>query len=89
MRAFTSMRHFVAANAQVFHRLEVIEHHQLELSTHLSDTDRKLDEFFRRLDKKAFFPKQGIFYDGQIFDAYRFVSDLVRSAKRRIVLFGP
>ena len=87
MRAFTSMRHFVAANAQVFHRLEVIEHHQLELSTHLSDTDCKLDEVFRRLDKEAFFPNQGIFYDGQIFDAYRFVSDLIRSAKHRIVLF--
>lgn len=32
-------------------------------------------------------PKQGVFCDGQIFDAYQFVSDLIRSAKQSIVLF--
>jgi transposase-like protein len=31
-------------------------------------------------------PVEGIFYDGQIFDAYKFVNDLIRSAKQRIVL---
>ena len=40
---------------------------------------------FRRLDANIQ-PMQGIFYDGQVFDAYRFVSDLMRKAKRSIIL---
>ncbi len=87
MRAFTSMRHFLATNALVFQRLEVIEHHQLELATHIADTDHRLDEVFKRLDDGSVRPTQGIFYDGQIFDAYTFVSGLIRSAKSRIILF--
>ena len=87
MDAFVALRHFVLANAEVFQRLEVIEHHQLELATHIADTDHRLDEVFKRLDDGSVRPTQGIFYDGQIFDAYTFVSDLIRSAKSRIILF--
>lgn len=43
-------------------------------------------DVFRRLDEGSVQPKQGIFYDGQVYDAYTFVSDLVKSAKRSIVL---
>ena len=86
MRAFTSMRHFLASNAQVFQRLEVIEHHQLELAAHQADTDHRIEEVFQLLESGQQ-PQQGIFFDGQIFDAYTFVSDLIRSAKKSIVLF--
>ena len=86
MRAFTAMRHFLASNAQVFHRLELIEHHQLELAAHQADTDHRLEEVFQLLESGQQ-PAQGIFFDGQIFDAYTFVSDLIRSAKKSIVLF--
>lgn len=86
MRAFTAMRHFVASNAQVFQRLEVIEHHQLELASHQADTDQRIKEVFQLLEAGQQ-PQQGIFFDGQIFDAYTFVSDLIRSAKKSIVLF--
>ena len=79
MRAFTAMRHFLASNAQIFQRLDSIERHQLI-------TDQRIDEVFRRLDEGQQ-PAQGIFFDGQIFDAYTFVSDLIRSAKKSIVLF--
>ena len=78
MRAFTSMRHFLANNAQVFQRLSTIEYHQIE-------TDKRIDEVFKRLDANTT-PQQGIFFDGQVFDAYRFASDLVRKAKKSIVL---
>ncbi len=78
MRAFVAMRHFLANNAQVFQRLANIEYHQIE-------TDRRIDEVFKRLDANVQ-PQQGIFYDGQVFDAYRFVSDLIRKAKNSIVL---
>lgn len=86
MRAFTAMRRFIAANAQVFQRLEVIEHTQLSLATHQEEADKKFEEIFRRLDDGSVTPKQGIFYDGQIFDAYVFITERVREAKRRIVL---
>ena len=78
MRAFVAMRHFLANNAQVFQRLANIEYHQIE-------TDKRIDEVFKRLDANVQ-PQQGIFYDGQVFDAYQFVSDLVRKAKNSIVL---
>lgn len=78
MRAFVSMRHFLANNAQVFQRLANIEYHQIE-------TDKRIDEVFKRLDANIQ-PQQGIFYDGQVFDAYRFVCDLIRKANRSIVL---
>ena len=78
MDAFVAMRHFLANNAQVFQRLANIEYHQIE-------TDRRIDEVFKRLDANTQ-PQQGIFYDGQVFDAYQFVSDLVRKAKSSIVL---
>lgn len=78
MRAFVAMRHFLASNAQVFERLSNIEYHQIE-------TDKRIDEVFKRLDANTQ-PQQGIFFDGQVFDAYQFVSDLVRKAKKTIAL---
>lgn len=85
MRAFVSMRRFISTNAQLFQRLETIEYHQLEMKQHQEATDKRIDEVFKRLDANIP-PIQGIFYDGQVFDAYRFVSDLMRKAKRSIVL---
>ena len=78
LRAFTSMRHFLSNNAQIFQRLSTIEYHQIE-------TDKRLDEVFKRLDAQTP-PQQGIFFDGQVFDAYRFVADLIKNAKQSIVL---
>ncbi len=48
----------------------------------LQSVNQKIDH----LVQSAFPPKQGIFFDGQIFDAYQFVSDLIRGAKKSIVL---
>ena len=53
------------------------------LEQRVSKTEEKIDFFVRM----ALPPVEGIFFDGQIFDAYTFVSDLVRSAKKRIILF--
>ena len=78
MRTFVAMRHFLASNTQIFQRLSNIEYHQIE-------TDKRIEEVFKRLDANMQ-PQQGIFYDGQVFDAYQFVSDLVRKAKKTIVL---
>ena len=86
MDAFVSMRHFLINNADVFRRLSTIEYHQLEMMQHQQESDKRIDEVFRRLDEGRVRPKQGIFYDGQVYDAYTFVSDLIKSAKRSIVL---
>lgn len=86
MRAFTAMRSFLMSNAHVFQRLETMEHHQLLMQTHLSDTDRKIEEILTRLDRKESEPIEGFFFDGQIFDAYSLISDLIRKATRRIIL---
>ena len=86
MRAFTSMRHFLLNNAEVFQRLSTMEYHQLEMQQHLQESDKRIEEVFRRLDEGNAKPKQGVFYNGQIYDAYTFVSDLIKCAKRRIVL---
>ena len=86
MRAFVSMRHFMVNNASVFSRLKTIEYHQLEMQQHQQETDKRIDEVFRRLDEGNAKPKQGVFYNGQVYDAYTFVSDLIKSAKKRIIL---
>lgn len=46
----------------------------------------KITELFNRLDKTDYQPKEGVFFDGQIFDAYTFVADLIRKADKRIIL---
>ena len=86
MRAFTSMRHFLQNNAEVFQRLSTLEYHQLEMQQHFQESDKRIEEVFRRLDEGNVKPKQGVFYNGQIYDAYNFVSDLIKSAKKRIIL---
>lgn len=93
MRAFNAMRHFIGSQAQVFQRLEVMERNQLalnasqaELSAQVEENNKKFEEVFRRLDDHSQKPEKGIFYDGQIFDAYTFINERIREAKKRIVL---
>ena len=78
IEAFVAMRNFLMNNASIFQRMERLEMKQLK-------TDKKVDAILDKLgkDKK---PKEGIFFQGQIFDAYVFVADLIRKAKDRIVI---
>ncbi len=79
IKAFIAMRKFIIKNAEMFQKLDRIEHKHLEY-------DKKFESIFKALENKDNFPKQGIFFDGQIFDAYKFVSDLIRSARNTIIL---
>lgn len=79
MRAFVQMRKFLVENAAIFQRLDKVEQKQIE-------ADQKFDRIFNALEDKSVKPKQGIFYDGQIFDAYVFVADLIKSAEKSILL---
>lgn len=86
MRAFTAMRSFLISNEHMFKRLETIEHNYLLVSRHLSEHDRKFEEVLSRLDNKDSEPIEGFFFEGQVFDAYSLISDLIRKATKRIVL---
>jgi hypothetical protein len=81
--AFVEMRRFLRDNAEVFLRLENVERKQLMLEY---DSEKKFDQVFNALQSNDLKPKQGIFYDGQVFDAYTFIADLVRDAQSSIVL---
>jgi phage regulator Rha-like protein len=79
VQAFVEMRKYISANSQLFLRMDTLEQKILR-------TDEKVDMVYKALEDNSIKPKQGIFFDGQVFDAYTFVSDLVRSAKISIVL---
>jgi phage regulator Rha-like protein len=79
IEAFIEMRKFIQSNAQVFQRLDRVELKQIE-------TDQKFEKVFDALESKDRIPEQGIFFEGQVFDAYKFVSDIFRSAKKSIVI---
>jgi hypothetical protein len=83
MRAFISMRRFISKNTEIFNRLDSVERKQLEYQLR---TDNKLEIIFDAIESRDFIKKQGIFFDGQVFDAYKFVSDIIRSAKTSIIL---
>ena len=79
MRAFAAMRRFLVSNAQVFQRLENLEYK-------LVATDQKVEKLFDKLEERKLDPRQGIFFDGQIFDAYSFVCSLIKQATREVIL---
>lgn len=80
MRAFVEMRKFIATNGQIFQRLTNVEYKLLE-------HDKKFDQVLNELqkDKEAEF-KQKIFFDGQIYDAYSLIIDIIKRAKNKIVI---
>ena len=79
MDAFVEMRRMLISNASLFHRLDKIEIRQLE-------TDQKIEEIFKALESGKLQSEKGIFYNGQVFDAYQFASDIIRSAESSVIL---
>lgn len=79
MQAFVEMKRFIAINAGIFQRLDKIEQKQII-------ADKNFDEIFKALENKNLPPNQHIFFDGQIFDAYTLIADIIRSAKKSIIL---
>ena len=82
INAFVEMRRFLQNNAQVFARLDSVERRQIAFET---ETTKNFKKVFQALAASEP-PKQGIFYNGQIYDAYTFVSGLIRRAKNSLVL---
>lgn len=81
--AFVTMRRFLSANSGLLQRMDTLEKRQIR---HELTIDERFDTVFDALESKSLNPTQGIFFDGQIFDAYVFINDLLRQAKKSIVL---
>ena len=82
MRAFVSMRNFITHNVELFTRLMRFEEDHFVFKMKTEDNFNKV---FKALESKEL-PKQGIFFNGQVFDAHVFVSDLVIIAEKSIIL---
>ncbi len=80
---FVNMRKFLSQNASLFTRIESIEKRQISYEI---KNDTRVDAILNAIEEKGTPQKQHIFYDGQIFDAYLFVSDIIKSAKSSIKL---
>ncbi|MBD3808857.1 MAG: hypothetical protein IE880_09135 [Epsilonproteobacteria bacterium] len=79
IEAFVSMRKFISNNALIFQRLDSLEQKQFR-------TDEKIDSILNALEDKTKKPNEGIFFNGQIYDAYAFVSELIKKATQNIIV---
>ena len=79
MDAFVEMHRLLESTAGLSQRIESLEYRQLK-------TDHRINELFQFIDSHDTPAKEGVFFDGQIFDAYAFISELIRSAKSSITL---
>ena len=77
MRAFIAMRNFISKNAEIFNRLIKLEYGYLE-------HDTKINQILDEVHPKEFAGK--LFCDGQIYDAYSLLIDIIRQAKEKIII---
>lgn len=84
--AFHAMRKFIMANAGLFQRIESLEAYRLEAKQEFKTIGKRFDQIMDRLDDGTLKHRLGIFFDGQMFDAYVLMETLFKRATRRIVL---
>jgi len=82
MKAFVAMRKFMVNNAVLFERIHEIEIKQLE---HKKESDSKFEQVFNYIERHEE-PAQKVFFDGQIYDAFSLLVELIHSAEKAIVL---
>ena len=83
MRTFTKMKNFLEQNNSLLQKIEQIEKRQ---TLYEYKTDEKINKIFKLLNSDSSKPKQGIFFNGEIFDAYVFINSLIKSSKKSIKL---
>ena len=79
MDVFVAMRKLISSNIGILQRLENVEIKQIA-------TDKKIDIILDAMESKNIVPKCGIFFEGQIFDAYELVCKIIKSAMKSIIL---
>ncbi len=86
IRTFKEMKYFIQNNSHIFAELDNIKNHLLESDLHHKETDKKIKELFSLMDKYNIKETQGIFFQGQIFDAYAKFESFLSAAKKEIIL---
>ena len=86
MRAFVAMRHFLQSNADIFSEMSHIKKQLRDTNVHQIEADKRIDELFTRMDRYAIDNTQGIFFQGQIFDAYAKFESFIAQAQKSITL---
>ena len=86
IRTFKEMKHFIQNNSHIFVELDNIKQHLLESDLHHKATDKKVQELFTLMDKYNIKETQGIFFQGQIYDAYAKFESFLATAKKEIIL---
>ena len=86
IRMFKEMKHFLQNNANIFAEINTIKQNLLETYVHQKEADKRIDELFTLMDKYNVEEKQGIFFQGQIFDAYAKFESFIAQAKSEIIL---
>ena len=84
--AFVAVRHFLQNNYKIFAEIDSIKKHQLEHDIHLIESDKRIDEVFDKMARYKIEYRQGIFFKGQIFDAYAKFESFIAEAEKEIVL---
>lgn len=84
-KKFIQMRKFILENGDVLLALAKLQNRQIEFE---NETNKKFDEILK-LISKADLPKQAIFCAGQFYDAYEYISSIIRKASSSIVLIDP
>ena len=79
INSFVKMRKYIVYNASIFQRFTQIEQKMITY-------DENFNKLFSALDDKTLKPSEGIFYDGQIFDSYSFINDLLKLAQKEVIL---
>ena len=79
IKLFKQMKDFVLTNSQLFEEV-------INIKLHQKNADKRIDEIFTLMDKYKIEEKQGVFFQGQIFDAYAKFESFIRSAQKEIIL---
>lgn len=77
MNAFVAMRKQISENQGLLQRIEGIENKQLQ-------SDQKFEKIFKALEANNELPKQGVFFNGQVFDAHILISKIIQKANTSI-----
>ena len=82
MRAFVEMRHFIADNAHMFEQIRDVERRQIEYQ---QKTDERFERVFDYMESHVA-PRQKVFFEGQVWDAFELLVSLVQRAKKSVLL---
>ena len=86
IRLFREMKDFLQTNAHLFAEIDNIQKHLIDSDIHHKEHDKQIAELFSLMDRYKIDDTQGIFFQGQIFDAYAKFQSFISQAQKEIIL---